>query len=177
MKTLVRFIFLMVITCLLLSCNESVIYDETHEPVLKSANVPTPNIIGTLDLVLSPTSETNIWNGTIDFGDDYGIYDISFFTYPGPKDFSQVFQFDEEFVAYKTGSDWHDPANVVLRGVHKGQLVWANKVPEPVKWQSNGKITEANPPFEICMGRPQFCRGTLFGLDAVPYATGIMRIN
>ena len=105
------------------------------------------------------------------------MYDISFFTYTGPKDFSRVFKYDEEFVVYQTGSDWHNPANVVLSGVHKGQLVWANKVPEPVKWLSNGKIIEANHPFEVCMGRPQFCRATLYGLDATPYAEGFMRIN
>ena len=172
MKTLLKLVFLMVITCMLLSCNESVIYDESSESVLKSADVPTPNIIGNLDLNFSISEPLNFWNGTIDFG-DYGIYDISFFSFPSKAEP----QFEEEFIIYKLGTDWENPENIVMKGSHKGRVIVANNDTEQGIWLSNGIITEANPPFEICMGRTQHIKGSIYGLDAIPYAEGIMRIN
>lgn len=162
-----------------MSCNESVVYDESSEPALKSANVPTPNIIGALDLVVSPTSETNIWNGTIDFGDEYGVYNIAYFTYTPPKENAQAYLFDEDFIIYQLGTNWKNPENVVLRGSHKGLLVFANKDPEPIKvTKANGKITEANAPFEMCLGRPYHGSGTAFFEDgAPPYFEGLLWIN
>lgn len=173
MKTLVKFIFLMVITCLLLSCNESALYDESSEPVLKSADVPTPNIIGALDISFSLANPPNFWNGTINFGNEYGKYSISFFSYPSKA----KPQFEEEFVIYKLGTDWENPENVVMKGSHKGRVVNAKNDTDQGIWLSNGIITEANPPFEMCLGRTQHIKGSIYGLDAIPNAEGFMRIN
>ena len=57
-----------------------------------------------MDLTLSPTSETNYWNGTVDFG-DYGEFSIAFFTYTPPRDFSQVYPFEEDFISKETKGD------------------------------------------------------------------------
>lgn len=179
MKTLAKLSFLIVITCHIMSCSESVIYDQSSEPHLKSANVLTPNIVGSMDLILSPTSLTNLWNGTIDFG-DYGEYSIAFFTLtPPPVNFEGVYLFDEDFIVYKgTGLDWEVTENVVLKGSHKGRLVFANTFPESVKLDANGKITEAHAPFEKCMGRTVHAKGTVF-FTSVPAPTAVleMRIN
>jgi hypothetical protein len=146
---------------------------------LKEANkkiVPIPNLTGIGYLTFSPTSPTNFWNGTIDFG-DYGEYSIAFFTFP-PRDRSQVVIFDEDFIIYELGTDWSIPGNVVLKGSTKGTLVYANKLPDPAKYQSNGVITEANGPFEMCADRPVHIKGTVFySQSGPPTAVGVIRIN
>lgn len=160
----------------MLSCSDSLLFDETTKPVLKSAEIPIPNITGTLDLFFSPTSPTNIWNGTIEFGD--GEYSIALFTLTPPRDYSQVYLFDEEFIIYESGTNWQDPDNVVLKGSHKGRLVYANKVPQPIKFSGNGMITVAKTPFEQCLGRTYHFKGTVFfASQAPPYAKGVLRIN
>ena len=155
MKTLIKLLFFMAITCLVLSCNKSDIYDEAMEPVTKSAVVPIPNLFGTMDLILSPTSETNFWNGTVDFG-DYGEFSIAFFTYTPPRDFSQVYPFEEDFIIYKLGTNWTNPENIYLKGSHKGLLKLAKT---PIEFMANGKITEAYFSLAFCMGRPYHSKG------------------
>ena len=148
-------------------------------PELKKASKPIPNIVGAMDLTLSPTSPTNLWNGTIDFG-EYGKFSIAFFTLtPPPENFEGVYLFDENFIVYKgTGLDWNVPENVVLKGSHKGRLVFANTFPESVKLNANGKITEAYAPLEKCMGRTFHAKGDVFFSSVpVPTAELIMRIN
>src|SRR5210317_1940294 len=88
-------------------CSEdNLIPNDQPDVVLKSANVPVPNVLGIMDLAVNPTSPTNLWNGTMDFG-DYGEYSIAFFTLtPPPSDFEGVYLFDEEFIVYKLGTDW-----------------------------------------------------------------------
>jgi len=154
-------------------------FDRNVQPndELKEANKIVPNLTGIGDLVVSPTSPTNIWNGTIDFG-DYGEYSISFFTLTPPQDRSQVYLFDEDFIIYELGTDWRLPENIVLKGSTKGRLVFANKVPDPIKFESNGKITEASAPFEKCANRPVHIKGTIFSSQSgPPTAVGVMRIN
>ncbi|HUW92316.1 MAG TPA: hypothetical protein VMV74_04060 [Bacteroidales bacterium] len=157
MKTLIKLLSFMAITCLVLSCNKSDIYDEVSEPVLKRADIPIPNLVGTMDLTLSFTSETNFWNGTVDFG-DYGVFSIAFFTYTPPRDFSQVYPFEEDFIIYKLGTNWTDPENIYLKGSHQGLLKLAKT---PIEFIVNGKITEAYFPLAFCMGRPYHCKGTV----------------
>jgi hypothetical protein len=157
MKTLIKLSFFMAITCLGLSCYKSDIYDEVSEPVLKSAVIPIPNLLGTMDLTLCPTSETNFWNGTVDFG-DYGKFSIAFFTYTPPRDYSQVYPFDEDFIIYKLGTNWTKPENIYLKGSHKGLLKFAKT---PIEFMVNGKITEAYFSLAFCMGRPYHSKGTV----------------
>ena len=153
MRTLIKLLFFMAITCLVLSCNKSDIYDEVMEPVLKSADMPIPNLVGTMDLTLSPTSETNYWNGTVDFG-DYGEFSIAFFTYTPPRDFSQVYPFEEDFIIYKLGTNWTEPENIYLKGSHKGLLKLAKT---PIEIVANGKITEAYSFVSILYGKNLPC--------------------
>lgn len=159
-------------------CSEdNLVPNDQPDIVLKSANVPVPNVVGIMDLTLSPTSPTNLWNGTIDFG-DHGKYSIAFFTLtPPPEEFRGVYLFDEEFIIYKLGTDWTVTENIVLKGFHKGRLVFANKFPESVKFNANGKITEAYAPFEMCMGRTEHSKGPVFFNTAPPSAVLVMRIN
>ena len=157
MKTFIKLLFFMAITHLVLSCYKSDIYDEVSEPVLKSADIPIPNLVGTMDLILSPTSETNYWNGTVDFG-DYGEFSIAFFTYTPPRDFSQVYPFEEDFIIYKLGTDWKETENIYLKGSHKGLLKLAKT---PIEFIANGKITEAYFSLAFCMGRTYHSKGTV----------------
>ncbi|MGB8358444.1 MAG: hypothetical protein WCD55_07490 [Bacteroidales bacterium] len=157
MKTLIKLFFFMAITCLVLSCNKSDIYDEVMEPVLKRADMPIPNLVGTMDLTLSPTSETNYWNGTVDFG-NYGEFSIAFFTYTPPRDFSQVYPFEEDFIIYKLGTNWRESENIYLKGSHKGLLKLAKT---PIEFLANGKITEAYFSLAFCMGRTYHSKGTV----------------
>jgi hypothetical protein len=157
MKTLIKLLLFIAIACLVLSCYKSDIYNEASEPVRKRVDIPIPNLVGTMDLILSPTSETNFWNGTVDFG-DYGKFSIAFFTYTPPRDFSQVYPFDEDFIIYKLGTDWTIPGNIYLKGSHKGLL---KLVKFPVEFLANGKITEAYFPLAFCMGRTYHSKGSV----------------
>ncbi|MGB8491118.1 MAG: hypothetical protein WCE64_08665 [Bacteroidales bacterium] len=157
MKTLIKLLFFMAITCLVLSCYKSDIYDEIQEPVGKNAVMPIPNLVGTMDLILSPTSETNFWNGTVDFG-DYGKFSIAFFTYTPPRDFSQVYPFEEDFIIYELGTNWIEPGNIYLKGSHHGLLKLAKT---PIEFMANGKITEAYFSLAFCMGRTYHSTGTV----------------
>lgn len=157
MRTLIKLLFFMAISCLVLSCYKSDNYDEVSEPVRKSADIPIPNLVGTMDLTLSPTSETNFWNGTIDFG-DYGEFNIAFFTYTPPRDFSQVYPFEEDFIIYKLGTNWTDPKNIYLKGSHKGLLKLRKS---PIEFLANGKITEAYFSLAFCKGRTYHSKGTV----------------
>ncbi|MEE4260789.1 MAG: hypothetical protein V2I62_13570, partial [Bacteroidales bacterium] len=67
--------------------------------------------------------------------------------------------------------------NIVLKGSHKGRLVFANTFPETVKFNANVKITEAYAPFEMWMGRTEHMRGTVSFETAPPSAVLVMRIN
>ena len=170
----------MAITCLFLSCNKSEIDidDEVSEQVLKSANIPIPNLFGTMDLIFSPTSETNFWNGTIDFG-DYGEFSIAFFTYTPPRDFSNVYPFEEDFIIYK-GTTWDDPnSTIYLKGSHKGLLKRFPKMAgtELIDFLANGKISEAYDELAFCMGRPYHSKGTV-DFRIYPYTCVLeIRIN
>jgi hypothetical protein len=157
MKTLIKLLFIMAITCLVLSCYKSDIYDQVSEPVRQNADIPVPNLVGTMDLILSPTSETNFWNGTVDFG-DYGKFSIAFFTYTPPRDFSQVYPFDEDFIIYKLETNWNEAENIYLKGSHKGLLKLAKT---PIEFMANGKITEAYFSLAFCKGRTYHSKGTV----------------
>ena len=55
MKTFFKSLFFMAITCLVLSCYKSDIYDlKNSEPVSKSADIPIPNLVGTIGFDLKP---------------------------------------------------------------------------------------------------------------------------
>jgi hypothetical protein len=157
MKTFIKLLFFVAITCLVLSCYKSDINDEFSVPVLERADIPIPNLIGTMDLILSPTSETNFWNGTIDFG-EYGKFSIAFFTYTPPRDFSQVYPFEEDFIIYELGTNWAEPENIYLKGSHKGLLKLKKS---PIEFLANGKITEAFFSLAFCMGRTYHSKGTV----------------
>lgn len=176
MKNLI-ILFVFGMALFMAGCSEdNLVPNDQPDIVLKSADVPVPNIIGIMDLTFSPTSPTNLWNGTIDFG-DHGKYSIAFFTLTPPRDYSQVYPFDEDFIIYKLDTDWNDPENVVLKGSHKGLLVFANKLPEPVSLKANGKITDAFAPLVMCMERTVHSRGTVF-FTTNPYTCmAVMRIN
>lgn len=174
------YILLIGIAMLFTSCSDDnfVPPDFDENVALKKATKPNPNLLSTLDLTLSPTSPTNLWNGTIDFG-DFRIYNIAFFTLtPPPENFEGVYLFNEDFIIYELGTDWNLPENVVLKGSHKGQLVFANTFPESVKLNANGKITEAYAPFEMCLDRTFHAKGTVsFTSLPAPTALLVMRIN
>jgi len=157
MKTFIKLLFFMAISCLVLSCYKSDIYDKVSEPIRKRADIPIPNLVGTMDLTLSPTSETNFWNGTIDFGDNRE-FNIAFFTYSPPRDYSQVYPFEEDFIIYKLGTNWTDPENIYLKGSHKGLL---KLIKSPIEFLANGKITEAYFSLAFCKGRTYHSKGTV----------------
>ena len=60
---------------------------------------------------------------------------------------------------------------------HKGLLVFANNLPEPISYKANGKITNAFVPFEMCMERIVHSRGTVFFATNPFTCVGVMRIN
>jgi|GEM_PF-3422016 len=116
----------------------------------------------------------NYWNGTIDFGEEYGVYSIAFFSEPSKA----APQFEEEFIVYEMGTDWSVPENVVLKAYHKGRLPQPNSENAPVKAIANGKITEASAPFENCLGRTEHSiANVFFEPGPLPTCTGIVRIN
>ena len=96
------------------------------------------------------------WKGTIDFGDEtYGIY---FLSYDAPRDYSQASPFYEDFVIHEVG----DEANVYVKGWNAGVVTYANKMPEPVNFLANGKITEAYGPFVEWQGCNVHGRGLVY---------------
>lgn len=143
---------------------------------LKSAK-PAPKLVGTThtDFTLTPPT---FWNGTIDF-EEQGVYGLTFISHTAPRDYSQASPFSEDFIIYELGTDWQDPANVLMKGTNAGVVVLANKVPEPVKVIDNGEITEAYGIFSEWDGRQLHFSGMVYWLaPGLPdYCDGVMRIN
>ena len=78
------------------------------------------------------------------------------------RDYSQINPFYETWVIYYLGSDYNDPANVLMRGWNKGIVTFANKVPEPVKFHANGRVTEAYGPLEAWEGCNWHVKGLVY---------------
>jgi hypothetical protein len=123
--------------------------------VTNSLAKPSPNLIGTANALFNfpPLPDPGgsdlpiFWKGTIDFGEDtYGIY---FLSYDAPRDFSQASPFYEDFVIH----EFRNEGNVYLRGWEAGVVTLANKLPDPSRVITNGKITEAYGPFVEWQGR------------------------
>jgi hypothetical protein len=144
---------------------------------LKSAKKPAAFLIGEVETMFTPTPPT-VWNGTVDFG-DYGTYALTFISLGPLRDFSQALLFEEDFVIYQLGTDWQDPANVVMRGWNDGVLTLANKAPDPTKFHANGKITSASEPLDLWDGCNFHIKGLVYWTDFGPpeRTSGIIRIN
>ena len=163
---------------LLSGCYEDpMIADVSNE--LKSAKKPAPGLVGDLNSNFTLTPPT-FWNGTVDFG-DAGLYKITFISLgDGPRDFSQASTFEEEFVIYDKDATWPpDVSEIYLTGYEAGVLVYANKLPEPSKFNSNGKITGAYGPLEPWMDCTIHIKGVVNWLvPGLPEGTvGTIRIN
>jgi len=141
------------------------------------AKKPAPNFTGeaTAWFGFHSVDPDIYWKGTIKFGDDeYGIYFIS---HESSKDYSQSYPFTEDFIIH----DLNDVEMVYAKGLLSGLVVYANKVPEPVMFHTNGKIDEACGPFEMWEGRNIHQKGEVIytepfnGLPLVAIST--IRIN
>lgn len=150
---------------------------EQSDAFLKGAKKPAASLMGTLDCPFTFTPPT-FWNGTIDFG-DLGVFGLTFFSLTEPRTFSMASTFEEEWVIYYEGTDYNDPANVVMRGMGKG-VETLNKLPEPIPFLENGKVLEAFGPLEAWEGCNWHVRGLVYmdmevGLPVK--AVGDVRIN
>ena len=153
----------------------------------EAAKKPSPNLTGTMNLVLQPEAEwpeEPIWIGTVTFeGDPLNIiYGIRFFHLSPFREYSQASPFEETFEIYNTA----DPEVVLLGGPDVGVSTLANKPPEPCKYRMNGEIDVAIAPFEDWMGRKVHMSGYLYwqvfqtpdGPIVAPVtADGTIRIN
>jgi hypothetical protein len=144
---------------------------------LKSAKKPAANLIGDTDCPFTLTPPT-FWNGTVDFG-DLGVFGLTFFSEGAPRDFSQASPFRETWVIYYNETDYNEPANVVMRGWNEGIVTYANKMPDPVNFHANGKVTEAFGAFEAWEGCNWHIKGIVYWVaPGLPEkAVGQVRIN
>lgn len=150
-------------------------------PVSLAKAKSSPNLIGTVKTDFTFTPPT-FWNGTIDFGEDFGenhVYGITFYSYGAPRDYSQASPFEEDFYIYESGKDWDDPDYLYMKGSNSGVVSYANKAPDPVKFRANGKIEVANEPFAEWLGCNVHIRGTvtLIAVGVPKGASGTFRIN
>ena len=125
-----------------------------NDQVQVSLAKPLPNLIGTTNTPFNnpPLADPDgsglpiFWKGTIVFGEDtYGIY---FLSHDAPRDYSQASPYYEDFVIHEVGNE----ENIYLIGWNAGVVSYANNVPDPVKFEANGKITEAYGPFTEWQG-------------------------
>lgn len=174
------------VSTLFFGCSENSLLPDLDDPVqteqgdaaFKSAKKPAASLVGTTDIPFTFTPPT-FWNGTVDFGDE-GLFSMTFISHGEPRDFSQASPFFEEFVIYELGTDWTVPENVVLKGWNKGVVTYANKLPEPVMFHANGKITEAYPPLDAWIDCNFHVKGMVYFDEASGLpdrALGKVRIN
>lgn len=125
---------------------------------------PMPNLIGTVNAAfyIPPLPDPGgsdlpvLGKGTIVFGEDtYGIY---FLSYGEPRGYSQASPFYEDFIIHEYGNE----SNVHLKGSVAGVVTSANKIPDPVKFLENGKITEAYGLFAEWQGRNVHGNGLVY---------------
>jgi hypothetical protein len=122
------------------------------------------------------------WRGEIDFG-DYGVYGLVFISHGAPTVRGQSSHFSEEYIVYELGKDYKNPDNYLLYGHNAGIVVNANRVPDPVKFLSNGKVEVAREPFTEWLGRSVHIRGLVYwtfdaqGLPMPEEAVGTFRLN
>jgi len=144
---------------------------------LKSAKKPASNLVGDTDVPFTMTPPT-FWNGTVDFGSQ-GVFGLTFFSEGEPRDYSQASPYNETWVIYYEGTDYNDPANVVMRGWNKGVVTYANKMPDPINFLANGEVMEAYGPFEEWEGCNFHIKGLVYlVIPGLPEkAVGQIRIN
>jgi hypothetical protein len=148
-----------------------------QDAFLKSVKKPAAHLIGDTDCPFTITPPT-FWNGTVDFGSQ-GVFGLTFFSEGAPRDYSQASPFSETWVIYEEGTDYNDPANVVMRGWNEGVVTYANKMPDPVNFHANGRVTEAYGPFESWEGCNWHLKGIVYWVaPGLPEkAIGQVRIN
>jgi hypothetical protein len=95
------------------------------------------------------------WVGEVEFDDV--VYGITFETLSELRNFSSASPVIESFVVY----EWGDPETVYMRGLNHGVANLAQK-PDPTPFVANGKITEANAPFEDLLGRNIHEQGLIY---------------
>ena len=174
------FVFLLILSIsVFFACNEENVLNSTEDVshVTTTLEKPLTNLIGTTYCAFTFSPPT-FWNGTVDFGAQ-GIYGLTFISLTEPREFSQASPYEENFVIYKLGSDWTNPANVYMKGYNAGVVTFANKLPDPVKFHANGVINEAYGPFADWQDRRMHIKGLVYWIDAeIPdRAEGTLRIN
>jgi hypothetical protein len=180
MKNLLIVTLIIGAAMIFMGCSE----DNPSAPVLSQSDQmdntllkPSANFTGIIEADFTFTPPT-FWNGTIDFGT--GVkYGLTFISLGKMRQYSQARPFEEEVIIYELGTDWTNPANVYLRGLHTGMMTLANKMPDPVKFRANGKINEACGPFELWQGRNYHIDGvvTYVAVGQPEGADGTFRIN
>ena len=186
MKRLIILFLVIGVTLFFFGCSENNStapeFDQSGQLTTTLAKKPSPNLIGTAvaDFGFISVDPLIVWQGEIDFG---GItYGLTFISHGAPRDYSQASPFYEDFIIYEYNTDWTIPANVYMKGWNAGVVTYANKIPDPVKFLANGKITEAYGPFEMWQGRNVHIKGeVVWNLAATPlepdYAESTFRIN
>ena len=150
-----------------------------NDPITNSFAKQVPKLTGTTycDFTLTPPT---FWNGTITI-EGKGVYGLTFISHDEaePKNYSQAEHFVEDLIIYQLGTDWTNPENVYMVGQNAGVVTYANKLPEPVNFLSNGKIVEAYGPFEQYMGFNWHIKGVVtWATDGLPAAAiGTFQIN
>ena len=139
---------------------------------LKSAK-EAPTLVGIQHCEFSFDHPPVFWTGTVDFGDG-NIYGIKFISYDAPRAFSQASPFYEDFIIYDLAD-----GTVYLKGWDKGVVTYANKDPEPVKYNAMGKVMEAYGPLETWLGRTAHFQGIVNWVDVgIPESIeGTFRLN
>jgi hypothetical protein len=126
-----------------------------------------PHLTGTIVLTFTNTYPY-FWNGTVTFGSE--TYDLRFKSLavePPPLP-PQAYVFDERFEIYDNGT-------LVLEGPNHGVVPCGND-----KFTANGKVEQANAPFEMWDGRNVHISGIITWVTPCVEpagATGTFRIN
>ena len=100
----------------------------------------------------------HFWVGEVEF--DGVPYGITYETLSDPRGYSSASPFIESFVVYELGNT----ENVFMRGLNHGVSNLAHR-PDPTPFVGNGKITEANAPFEDLLGRNIHEQGLIYWED------------
>lgn len=169
MKQSLSLMLIMILCIMFFGCTENTFQpalDDTsqleQQAFLKSAKKPAAQLVGEAICPFTGNPPTN-WVGTVDFGSQ-GVFGLTFFSTGPPRFYSQASPFYETWVIYYEDKDYNDPANVVMRGWNKGVVTYANKVPEPVNYLANGKVTEAYGPLEEWEGCNWHIKGLVYWL-------------
>jgi len=109
-------------------------------------NTLAKKLIGSVWTDFTTNNPPFYWVGTVEF--DNVVYGITYETLSDPRGYSSASPFIEDWVVYELGQ----PGTVYMRGSNHGVSNLAN-IPDPTRFVGNGKITEANAPFEELLGR------------------------